>query len=111
MKRLMAALMGLLALMMAAGASAAETTSMIDSGWPPEQFMGDTQVPVIFTSNVEDICGEADPGYVVLGCAIGNLIILPNPCLVASYREEGFARLVCHEMGHTSGWPGNHPRQ
>ena len=62
-----------------------------------------------------------DPLYVHLGCGGslptevqifacssigGDKLIMPDPCL---HTEESYARLLCHELGHSKGWPADHP--
>ena len=106
-------LMGLLALLVAACAVAA-TTSMVDSGYPPPKYQHDGIAAVTFfvgQKKINSICGEAGPGYQTQACAFSGdrKLVLPNAC-DAEFEGQSFARLVCHEMGHLNGWPGNHPR-
>jgi hypothetical protein len=62
---------------------------------------------VAFVSNPGEACanllgGIPDPS--VLACVDdigGKKIILPNPCLI---KDEHYARIACHELGHTNGW-------
>lgn len=52
--------------------------------------------------------GELNKNYQIFACAgvNRNWIIMPDPC---RHTEESYARLLCHELGHTKGWPANHP--
>jgi len=83
--------------------------SLIDSGWPPQRYMGEAAGLVGFVDDVGAYCGRAPEGYVILACASKEegVMVLPNPC-AAEFREEKFARIACHEKGHWLGWPGTH---
>jgi len=47
-------------------------------------------------------------GPQTIGCylPLERTIIMPNPC---HYKQQEYARLLCHEGAHFSGWPGDHP--
>lgn len=83
----------------------------IYSGMPPERFQGDGAAVVVFLSDVEQLCGPAEPGFKKLACAFKGkdgvpVLVLPSPCPLGEV--ESFARLTCHELGHRNGWGGNH---
>ena len=77
---------------------------------PPRMFRGPVQITVQFTSseNVENLCGMITGGRLrnVEACANENVMILPDPC---TYPGR-YAEVVCHEIGHSHGWPSSHPR-
>lgn len=84
--------------------------SLVDSGWPPQRYMGEAAALVAFADDVGALCGRpADPRYTILACAsrAEKIIVLPNPC-AAQFRQEYYARIACHEKGHINGWPGTH---
>ena len=82
---------------------------MINSGYPPERFMGDAAAIVVFTNDVPSICGQAPPGFVIRACASEKqrTIVMPNPCH-PQFDGEEFAKIMCHELGHINGWPREH---
>lgn len=93
--------------------SAAEPTK--DDGWPPERFFEDRSLTVAFKGDPNELCGfPVEPGWRLLGCHMrdfwGSRLVLPNPCTWGEYKDEDYARLVCHELGHANGWTGDHPR-
>jgi hypothetical protein len=67
----------------------------------------DNVVTVAFVSNPSEACGRLhgiEPQYGVVACVDdigGKKVILPNPCLI---KNERYARIACHELGHTNGW-------
>ncbi len=77
---------------------------------PPRMFRGPVQITVQFASseNVENLCGMITGGRLrnVEACANENVMILPDPC---TYPGR-YAEVVCHEIGHSHGWPSSHPR-
>lgn len=79
---------------------------------PPSHLRFDNAAPVIFADpvTVDLRCGgDADnTNGRILACVYrrNSLMIVPNPC---AHTEESYARLMCHELGHVNGWPGNHP--
>lgn len=84
---------------------------------PPVDYTGPTyrEIEVSFKSPiaVHIACGGdfrefQGQMHQIFACAgVGkNWIIMPDPCL---YPDENYARLMCHELGHTKGWPSNHP--
>jgi hypothetical protein len=80
-------------------------------GAPPLRFQGDASAVVSFQSDVSGDCGKAPRGLVILACEFSPakgvpVIVLPNPC---KFQNDEYARIVCHEIGHRSGWEANHP--
>lgn len=65
----------------------------------------DNTVTVSFVQDPNEVCGPASPGMIILACVDkigGKKMVLPNPC---PYRDKDvYARLVCHELGHTNYW-------
>jgi hypothetical protein len=41
-----------------------------------------------------------------VGCTVGGTIYVPNPCRWG----DGYATLMCHELGHVNGWSAEHER-
>lgn len=83
---------------------------------PPERFQHrERTVAVIFKPTLYSLnvsCnGGALPSYgVILACTRMTIfgtysITLPDPCLI---KDEVYAGLVCHELGHVNGWPNYH---
>ena len=76
----------------------------------PRAFRGPVQITVQFTDaqNVESLCGMITEGRLhgVEACANEQVMILPDPC---TYPGR-YAEVVCHEIGHSHGWPLSHPR-
>ena len=72
---------------------------------PPQRFQGDASAVVVFTTegHVQSRCPVARPA-VAVGCTSGGVIYVPNPC---RWRDP-YAVLLCHEIGHISGWSGLH---
>lgn len=71
----------------------------------PEQYQGKAVAVVLFVEP-EDLpkhCGKPEKGLIRLGCADvgGPQMTLPNPC---HFKEEFYAKLVCHEKAHINGW-------
>lgn len=82
------------------------------AGMPPERFQGDGVAVVLFVSDVRQYCNsDVPPGYTLIACAKRvddtPVIVMPNPCPLGEY--EFYARIACHELGHTNLWPGDHP--
>jgi hypothetical protein len=87
-------------------------TTVFD-GWPPERFqnMPDKAVHIIFgrvAINAE--CGQVLWPEVIEACSDtqNKLLVMPDPCRFPA--DDNYARLMCHEVAHLDGWPGNHPR-
>lgn len=82
---------------------------------PPERFQGSGATMTFYlpVADVRRLCGGVETVATVFACSYHNtngtwITILPNPCLVA--RSEDYARLACHEKGHTLGWSLMHER-
>jgi hypothetical protein len=71
-------------------------------GWQKDNI-----VMVAFVSDPGTACSQllgGPPNPFVLACVDdigGRKVVLPNPCLI---KNEHYARLACHELGHTNGW-------
>lgn len=78
---------------------------------PPVHLRVNKTVSVEFVNNAntKDNCGVASKGRFVACASVGGIqMILPNPCL---YTDDNYARMVCHELGHTNGWETDHPNK
>lgn len=55
-----------------------------------------------------DIFEFTNQSHQIFACAgvDKDWIVMPDPC---AHKDESYARLLCHELGHTKGWPGSHP--
>lgn len=76
---------------------------------PQPKYMGNKIVIVKFVddANTKKNCGVASEGHIVACSGIGqDWMILPNAC---QFKDDPYARVVCHELGHSNGWPANHP--
>lgn len=100
------AIVALAAVALLSFAPLAPNSSLINSGFPPVRYQGDAAVAAIFVSDLRPYCGNAPPGYQILGCAIGQYIFMPSPCPSAATQQ--YAKILCHEIGHTKGWPRTH---
>lgn len=87
--------------------SATVPKTMVYDGMPPARFQGPATVKAIFGRI--DKCGKANipgrPDVYFESCIRGGVTYLPDPC---AYPEETFARLTCHELAHSRGWPADH---
>lgn len=74
---------------------------------PPEAYRGSRPVLVDFMGDGEAFtyCTNA-AGTPAIACANRFRIWIENPCLY----QGAYAALLCHELGHVNGWPGDHPR-
>lgn len=94
------------ALLLAAPASA-------DVGFPPSQYQSDGGAVTLYVSQTSlyRLCGvKPAEGMRLYGCVRRDrMMVLLNPC-GPEFSSEVYARIACHELGHTNGWPGNHPR-
>lgn len=85
------------------------------AGMPPERFQGAATVElmVVAPEALELACDMSPPdGLTLKGCARTNAkgqpyIIIPDPCRLGEVEET--ARILCHELSHVNGWPGDHP--
>ena len=84
--------------------------TLISDGVPPARFQRDAVAQVWFVSPgaVDLICDQKGLGFNVVACSYPaqRKIIVPNPCLADP--REYYGRMLCHELGHINGWPGNH---
>lgn len=80
----------------------------------PKQFQQPTTVVIMLTdqAGIDKDCGkQSDKNFTTLGCVdTKGLLHLPNPCKYKEYKNpNSYARLLCHEVGHTEGW--HHPNE
>lgn len=64
----------------------------------------DNNVTVSFVQDPNTVCGPIE-GWTIFACVDeigGNHMTLPNPCPFKDY--DAYARLACHELGHTNYW-------
>jgi hypothetical protein len=78
----------------------------------PPEYQKETSVWVQTMSRAEldEKCGTAPPGYVILACGkVGQpYIYMPNPCGYPEASDtRSYAHLMCHEIAHTEGWRHN----
>ena len=106
--KLWVALMGLLCV------AAAGVVATADDSWPPQRYQAAADTATItFTDQaaVDQVCGKAPRGWTTRGCAINGTVTMQHPCSPQYQKaDDSFARLVCHELGHTHGWTADHPR-
>lgn len=84
---------------------------LTDYTLPPVRFRGDNTVVVTFAKPelVQELCRnheqERDPHLV--GCAhfLPPSMVVPNAC---DFPNETYARIICHEGGHSRGWTYKH---
>jgi hypothetical protein len=84
----------------------------------PERYTGNATATVMFVDPdaVQKTCMDAgavapEAGKMIVGCQprlgpFEQKIIVPNPC---NYKDDPYAVLLCHELGHWNGWPSDHP--
>lgn len=77
---------------------------------PPTRFQEDVLGGVHFArpERVNELCkSKLEKGKILLGCSTQAppQMALPNPC---NYRDELYARIACHELGHMNGWTSLH---
>lgn len=86
-------------------------SSYVSSAWPPSQYQKDGAAVVIFTSDVGAYCGRASPPLTIIACSTAKdgtpIIIMPNPNLAP--KDDFYAHIMAHELGHSEGWPAWHP--
>lgn len=80
---------------------------------PPVEYQNylneDVKITFYDPTTVHLKCGgELYKGYQIFACAKvgGPWIKMPDPC---RHTDESYARLLCHELGHSKGWPADHP--
>ncbi len=79
---------------------------------PLAEYRNDTRAMVHFTQAAAQQCNEIFDLAGVDACArigVGE-VWMPNPCS-AYWRGDRYADLMCHEIGHTNGWPATHPER
>jgi len=73
---------------------------------PPQALQHDASAHVKFIARgkVTPACEDlgAAPERTIEACTRGTLIVMPNPCRWPG--RESYAELMCHELGHVSGW-------
>lgn len=78
---------------------------------PPPEYRGNRTVAVSFVDRPSESCREMGsrlgPGQYARACEQAQRLVLPNPCTWPD--QSDFVQLVCHELGHANGWPGDHP--
>lgn len=77
--------------------------TFIFDGMPPERMRGPAVVTVS-TGSIAD-CGIPAPGAWFEACTRNGVIHTDNPC---DHPDQSYARLLCHEVAHTKGWPADH---
>lgn len=79
-------------------------------GRPPARFQRYEDAMVAFRSKerIQEICGPPPCGYVIQGCVKEGVVYVPHPCLDADLTDTNFTGVLCHELGHVSGWPSAH---
>lgn len=100
---------------LAAGAPAAQPNAVqMNNGMPPERFRGNSVSIVVFTdrAGIDEMCGVAPPPSQIIACARRlnegtPLIVMPNPNTYTGPHD--YQVIMAHEVGHTNGWPGDHP--
>ena len=96
---------------LAAAAPAAAPTPFSD-GRPPAAFQGSATlvVEVGDQAHIDRVChplfGKPPAGMKTDACHTGERVVLPNPCTFP--QSDGYARMLCHELGHANGWSANH---
>lgn len=77
---------------------------------PPERFMGSAGVLTFFLTKEEitKACGDDNLACVIRSKDGGTFMVLPNTCELVVSRVEIVAAILCHELGHVNGWPGEH---
>lgn len=94
-----------------------EITRYEASGWgthasiPPEQYQNDGVYRTHFMASAALECRSRFGLHSVEACAshLETEAWMPNPC-AAFWRGDRYADLMCHELGHMNGWPGDHSR-
>lgn len=74
----------------------------------PAQYTGPVAAKILFLypQGVESLCtsagvGPVPSGRAVAACSQYDVIVMPDPCL---YRDDNYAKLLCHEKAHILGW-------
>lgn len=96
--------------------SAADAPSELEAAMPPVRYQGGGVAIVAFVdrAGIDELCGKsADPGKVIIAChrvlpSGASFIAMPMPCPLGG--TEVYATIACHEIGHSLGWSGEHPK-
>ena len=75
---------------------------------PPARFITAEQtafVQFLPPDRLNDVC--RNPAYLACASVGGAQVWMPHPCL---YPRDGYAVLLCHELGHNAGWSAEHER-
>lgn len=93
------------------GPKVAANSTYASSDAPPARFQADIRAEVTFVNrgDLQRICGRGAPppcGKIFLGCNQGGKLVIPNPCPDAE--RDPYAKLLCHELAHSNGWPVSH---
>ncbi len=87
-------------------AKPAQAQTLWSDAIPPERYQKEAGALVFFRIDVSQLCGQSGHARPFIACQAGETIVLPMPCPYAA--TETYARIVCHEIGHRSGWPASH---
>jgi hypothetical protein len=74
---------------------------------PPARFIQPEQVAFVHflpPGRVAEVCGPRHLGCASVG---GAQVWMPHPC---AFPRDGYAVLMCHELGHNAGWTAAHER-
>lgn len=80
---------------------------------PPKTMRDDIASIVAFVESPAEQCATfgvrtAVPGTTIAACTTADGdIVMPNPCQWPGW--DGYARLLCHELGHVNGWEHDNP--
>lgn len=87
--------------------------TVLYDGWPPERYMTETRLTMIFApfDRVQVLCadGRVTPlpkGWEYMGCHRRGAIITFLP---VKGDGEHLARIIAHELAHHRLWPLDHP--
>lgn len=84
------------------------------AGLPPARYVKGGFVTVLFVhpDQLYEACGAPRvAGMELKGCARmmksgQKAVIVPHPCVAL---DGQYTVVLCHELGHHQGWPGDHP--
>ena len=95
-----------------AAVAAPSAPALFSDAKPPARFQGPTTVVLQVTdqAGIDRVChplfGKPPAGMKTDACHTGEKVVLPNPCTFP--QSDGYARMLCHELGHANGWSANH---
>jgi hypothetical protein len=87
-------------------------SALFSDATPPARFQHDRTITLEFAqgSDITRECqgrfGVPPAGYKTNACYTGTRAIMPNPCTFP--QTDGYAHMLCHELGHANGWPRTH---